>query len=93
MWPKNQFLSRVRTATLTRDIDIAIMSVCLSVSKRLNISSFFLQHPNHPSFPGTVHRCEIPTGSHLLRRRRIQMGYINFAISSNIWLYVANNAR
>ena len=46
------FLSRVSTAMLTRDIDIAILSVHPSirplrsgiVSKRLNISSYFLQH-------------------------------------------------
>ena len=44
--------SRVSTAMLTSDINIAILSVCPSVrpsrsgivSKRLNISSYFLQH-------------------------------------------------
>jgi len=49
---KTRFLSRVSTAALMRDIDIAVLSVCLSVclshsgivSKRLNISSYFLQH-------------------------------------------------
>ena len=46
------FLSRVSTAMLTRDIDMAILSFCPSVClsrsgivlKGLNVSSYFLQH-------------------------------------------------
>jgi len=71
---KNQwFLSRV--STLTRDIDIAILSVRLSVcmwhagivSKRLNILSCFphhtIAHSFHSSFVCIQDLHEIPTGS------------------------------
>ena len=57
---------------LTLDIDIGILSVrpsiCLSrsgiVSKRLNISLYFLQLmiPNDSGFPGTIHLGKISYG-------------------------------
>ena len=61
-----KFLSRF--SILTRDIDIAIPSVGLSVRplrsgiqwKRLNILS---RYPNHFSFISIKHLREIPTGS------------------------------
>jgi len=78
-------LSCVSTAMLTYSIDIAILSVCLAhcstVSKWLNISSYFLQRmvAQHSSFFTTEHICKIPT-SHCLLEHRIQMRPINFAV-------------
>jgi len=50
----SDFVSRVSSAVKTRDIDIAILSVCPScsgiASKLLNISSYFLQHTVTTSF-------------------------------------------
>ena len=65
------FLSRV--SILTRDIDIANLSVRLSVryvpvlyenSLTYCHSLFTIQQPNHSSFTGIKHHHEIPTGSH-----------------------------
>jgi len=68
-----------RASVLTRDIDIVIMSVCLTcsgmVSKRLNS-----QHILSSSFQFFKRLCEIPTGSPSIRGRWMQVWYINFEI-------------
>ena len=62
-----------RVSTLTRVIDKAILSVCLSArdvpgldEKQLNIVIvvFTIREPNHSSFISVKHLNEIPTGSH-----------------------------
>ena len=89
---RQRVLSCVSSAVLTGDIDIAILSVRPSavrpsvrqshsgtLSKRLNILYFPQHHSYRSSSQRTKHICKIPTGSPM-RGRRIQVGYINFAI-------------
>jgi len=74
---------------LTRDIDIAILSICLSVTSRYctetvcHIVTLSSVRFNRSSFLSTKHLSEIPTGSST-QGRRIQVGYINFATFSQI---------
>jgi len=101
---KKEFLSRV--STLTRDIDIAILSVCLSV--HLSVRDVPVSDENGLTY---CHSFFLPYGSpiilvlsasniftkfrrgHPLQERLIQMGYKNFAIFYNKSVYLADDIR
>jgi len=85
---KSQFLSRISTAILTRDIDVAIPSVCpsvrlsvchVAVSKRLNISSCAADSPSTYGSPIIL---VLSVVNVFAKFRRV--GYINFTFFCQI---------
>ena len=96
------FLSRV--STMTRDIDIAILSVCPSV--RLSVRNALVSHENRLiqffyhtvaqplSFTGINHLHKIPTGSPTARALNTGAGGIKISrFFTNKSLYLADDTR